>query len=174
MFIIQSDQIRPDQSLSRVWLFATPWIATRQASLSITNSRSSLRLTSIKSVMPSSHLILNYFGAPTVQIDQRKVLQNGFCVLATSCPSLFESLSSELMMYFRLILYLPWPGTGIRHFSGKPGFPSKENGARHPALHSRCAHCFWAANAVHPFRRQRYGGIYKSTHNIQTYAHIPI
>ena len=45
------------QLLSRVQLFATPWIAARQASLSITNSRS-LRLTSIKSVMPSSHLIL--------------------------------------------------------------------------------------------------------------------
>ena len=46
------------QLLSRVWLFATPWIAAHQASLSITNSRSSLTLTSIKSVMPSSHLIL--------------------------------------------------------------------------------------------------------------------
>ena len=46
------------QSLSRAWLFATPWIAARQASLSITNSRSSLRVASIKSVMPSSHLIL--------------------------------------------------------------------------------------------------------------------
>ena len=46
------------QSLSRVRLFATPWIAARQASLSITISRSSLTLTSIKSVMPSSHLIL--------------------------------------------------------------------------------------------------------------------
>ena len=46
------------QSLSRVQLFATPWIAACQASLSITNSRSSLRLTSIESVMPSSHLIL--------------------------------------------------------------------------------------------------------------------
>ena len=44
--------------LSRVWLFATPWIAARQASLSITNSWSSLRITSIESVMPSSHLIL--------------------------------------------------------------------------------------------------------------------
>ena len=53
-----SDQIRSDQSLSRVRLFATPWTAARQASLSITNSRSSLRLTSIGSVMPSSHLIL--------------------------------------------------------------------------------------------------------------------
>ena len=46
------------QSLSRVWLFATPWIAACQASLSITSSRSSLRLTSIESVMLSSHLIL--------------------------------------------------------------------------------------------------------------------
>ena len=46
------------QLLSRVWLFATPWIAARQASPSITNSWSSLRLTSIESVMPSSHLIL--------------------------------------------------------------------------------------------------------------------
>ena len=41
------------QSLSRVQLFATPWIAARQASLSITNSQSSLRLMSIESVMPS-------------------------------------------------------------------------------------------------------------------------
>ena len=46
------------QSLSRVQLFATPWIAARQACLSITKSQSSLRLTSIKSVMPSSHLIV--------------------------------------------------------------------------------------------------------------------
>ena len=46
------------QSLSHVRLAATPWITARQASLSITNSRSSLTLTSIESVMPSSHLIL--------------------------------------------------------------------------------------------------------------------
>ena len=45
------------QSFSCVWLFATPWITARQASLSITNSQSSLRLMSIESVMPSSHLI---------------------------------------------------------------------------------------------------------------------
>ena len=48
------------QSLSRIWLFVTPWTASCQASLSITNSRSSLRLMSIKSVMPSSHLILSH------------------------------------------------------------------------------------------------------------------
>ena len=47
------------QSLSRVRLFATPWITARQASLSITISWSSLTLTSIESVMPSSHLILS-------------------------------------------------------------------------------------------------------------------
>ena len=46
------------QLLSRVWLFATPWIAACQTSLSITNSQSLLKLTSIESVMPSSHLIL--------------------------------------------------------------------------------------------------------------------
>ena len=50
--------IRSDQSLSPVRLFATPRIEARQASLSIINSRSSLRLTCITSVMPSSHRIL--------------------------------------------------------------------------------------------------------------------
>ena len=46
------------QLLSRVWLFMTPWIAARQASLSIINSRSPPKPMSIVSVMPSSHLIL--------------------------------------------------------------------------------------------------------------------
>ena len=54
----ERNQIRSDQSLSRVRLFSTPWIAARQASLCITNSQSSLRLTSIELVMPSSHFIL--------------------------------------------------------------------------------------------------------------------
>ena len=47
-------------SLRGVWLFATPWTAACQASLSITNSQSLLKLMSIKQVMPSSHLILRY------------------------------------------------------------------------------------------------------------------
>ena len=46
------------QLLSCVWLFATPWIAARQVSLFITNSRSPPKLMSIESVMPSNHLIL--------------------------------------------------------------------------------------------------------------------
>ena len=55
---MKSVQFNSVQLLSRARLFATPWITARQASQSITNSRSSLRLTSIESVMPSSHLIL--------------------------------------------------------------------------------------------------------------------
>ena len=53
-----SVQFSAVQSLSRVRLFGTPWIAACQASLSITNSRSLLKLMPIESVMPSSHLIL--------------------------------------------------------------------------------------------------------------------
>ena len=52
-----SVQFSSDAQLSRVWLFATPWIIACQASLYITNYRSSLRLQSIESLMPSSHLI---------------------------------------------------------------------------------------------------------------------
>ena len=58
LLVMLLPQFSSVQSLSRVRLFAIPWIAACQASLSITNSRSSLRLTSIKSVMPSSHLFL--------------------------------------------------------------------------------------------------------------------
>ena len=56
--LLLSDQIRSDQSLSRVWLFATPWITARQASLSFIISWSLFRLTSIELVMPSNRLIL--------------------------------------------------------------------------------------------------------------------
>ena len=56
---LSSVQFSSFQLLSCVRLFAIPWIAARQASLSITSSRSSLKLMSIESVMPSSHLILH-------------------------------------------------------------------------------------------------------------------
>ena len=57
-FKVSLFQFSSVQSLSHVRLFATPWITARQASLSISNSQSFLRLMSIESVMPSSHLIL--------------------------------------------------------------------------------------------------------------------
>ena len=56
--ISRSVQFSSVQSLSRVRLFANPWIAARQASLSITIAWSSLKLSCVESVMPSSHLIL--------------------------------------------------------------------------------------------------------------------
>ena len=58
IFLTSSVQFSSVHSLIRVRLFVTPWIAARQASLSITNSQSSPKLMSIKSVMPYSHLIL--------------------------------------------------------------------------------------------------------------------
>ena len=75
-------QIRSDQSLSRVRFFATPWIAARQASLSITNSRSSLRLTSIESVMPFSHLILCH---PLLLLPPIPPSNRVFCNESTLC-----------------------------------------------------------------------------------------
>ena len=57
-YLLHSIQFSSVQSLSRVQLFTTPWIATHQASLSITNSQSPPKPMSIESVMPSNHLIL--------------------------------------------------------------------------------------------------------------------
>ena len=56
--VTHSVQFSSVQSFSHVWLFVTPWIAACQASLSITNSQSSLKLTYIESMMPYNHLIL--------------------------------------------------------------------------------------------------------------------
>ena len=58
MDLIWDTYISSVQLLSRVWLFATPWIAARQASLSITNSWSLLKLMSIELVIPFNHLLL--------------------------------------------------------------------------------------------------------------------
>ena len=89
------------QSLSRVRLFATPRIAAHQASLPLTNSQSSLRLTSIESVMPSSHLIL---GRPLL--------------LLPSIPPSIRVFSNESILHIR------WPKYWSFSFSI---IPSKEN-----------------------------------------------
>ena len=93
------------QSLSLVWLFVTPWITARQASLSITNSRSSLKLTSIESVMPSSHLIL-------------------WVVPFSSCPQSLPASGS-----FPMSQLFTWGGQSIWSFSFNIS-PSNE----HPGL----------------------------------------
>ena len=94
------------QSLSRVWLFETPWTAARQASLPITNSRSLLKLMSIESVMPSNHLIL--------------------CHPLLLLPSIFPSIR---VFFNESILHIRWPKYWIFSFSTSPsneysdGFP---------------------------------------------------
>ena len=85
------------QSLSRVQLFATPWIAAYQASMFMTNSWSLLKLMSIKSVMPSNHLI--------------------FCSPLLLPPSIFPSIrvfSSESVPHIR------WPKYWSFSFSISP------------------------------------------------------
>ena len=62
------------QLLSHAQLFATPWTPARQASLSITNSRSLLKLMSIESVMPSKHLILSSPSPPAFNLSQHQGL----------------------------------------------------------------------------------------------------
>ena len=74
------------QSLSHVQLFATPWTAARQASLSITNSQSLLKLMSIELVMPSNHLIL--------------------CRPLLLLPSIFPSIR---VFYNESDLHIKWP-----------------------------------------------------------------
>ena len=64
------------QLLSHVWLFATPWTAARQASLSITNTQNSLKLMSIELVMPSKHLILCHPLLPPSIFPSIRVFSN--------------------------------------------------------------------------------------------------
>ena len=73
------------QSLSRVRHFATPWTAAGQASLSITNSQSLLKLMSIESVMPSTHLILCCLLLPPSIFPSIRVFSSE-SVLCIRCP----------------------------------------------------------------------------------------
>ena len=78
------------QSLSQVQLFATPWTAACQASLSITNSQSLLKLMSIKSMMPSNHLIL--------------------CCSLLLLPSIFPRIRVFSSVS---VLHIRWPNIGV-------------------------------------------------------------
>ena len=115
------------QSLSRVQLFATPWIAACQASLSITNSWGSLRFTFIESVMPSSQLIL---GRPLLLLPPSppsiRVFSNE-STLRMRWPKYCSVVSNSLQTHG---LYSPWnsPGqnTGVGSLSLLRGiFPTQ-------------------------------------------------
>ena len=86
VFFTTSTTFSSVQSLSRVRLFVTPWTVARQASLSITNSQSLLKLMSIESVMPSNHLIL--------------------CRPLLLLPSIFPSIR---VFANRSVLLIKWP-----------------------------------------------------------------
>ena len=85
------------QSLSCVLLFATPWTAACQASLSITNSQSLLKLVSVESVMPSNHLIL--------------------CHPLLLLPSIFQSIR---VISNESVLHMRWPKYRSFSFSISP------------------------------------------------------
>ena len=85
------------QSLSHVWLFATPWTEARQASLSITNSWNLLTLMSIESVMPTNHLIL--------------------CCPLLLLPSIFPSMR---VFSIESVLLIRWPKYWSFSFSSSP------------------------------------------------------
>ena len=97
MYVLYATKLSLVQSLSCVQLFVTPRTAARQASLSITNSRSLLKLMSIKSVMPSNHLIL--FHPPLL------------------LPSIFPSIR---VFFNESVLHIRWPKYWSFSFSISP------------------------------------------------------
>ena len=86
LILYHSVQFSSVQSLSHVQLFATPWTAAHQVSLSITKSQSLLKVMSINSVMPSNHLIL--------------------CHPLLLLPSIFPSI---MVFSNESVLYIRWP-----------------------------------------------------------------
>ena len=89
------------KSLSHVWLFATPWTAARQASLSFTISQSLLKLTSIESVMPSNHLIFYRPLLHTCPLSQRCYPTIWSSVIPfSSCLQSFPASGSILISWF--------------------------------------------------------------------------
>ena len=130
------------QSLSRVRLFVTPWTAARQASLSITNSRSLLKLMSIESVMPSNHFIL--------------------CCPLLLPPSVFRNIrvfSSELVFRIRWPEYWSFSISPSNEYSGLFSFRMDwldllaVQGTLKSLLqhHSSKASIFWCSSSVTPF-----------------------
>ena len=109
------------QLLSCVWLFATPWTAARQASLSITDSRSLPKLMSIESVMPSNHLIL--------------------CRPLLLPPSIFPSISS--VQFSSVAQLCPTLCDPMNHST--PGLP-----VHHQLPESTQTHVHWVGDAIKP------------------------
>ena len=91
------DKVSSVQLLSSVQLFVTPWIAAHQASLSITNSQSLLKLMSIKSVMPSNHFILCCLLLLLLSILPSIRVFSNKSVLYIRCPKYWRFTSASVL-----------------------------------------------------------------------------
>ena len=107
------------QSLSRVQLFATPWTAASQTSLSITNSQNLLKLMSIESVKPSNYLILCHPLLPPSIFPSIRVFSNQ-SVLHIRWPSIGVSASASVLpvniqdwLPLRWIGWISWQSKGL-------------------------------------------------------------
>ena len=92
-------------SLSQVWLFVTPWTAACQASLSITNSQSLLKLMSIESVMPSNHLILCCPRLLLPSVFGREVMTNLESILKSRDITLSTKVHLFKAIFFPVVRY---------------------------------------------------------------------
>ena len=124
LHLILVNNLSSVQPLSCVQLFATPWIAACQASLSITISWSSLKLTSIESVMPSSHLILcrpllllppippsireGFPNESTLRIRWPKYWSFSFSISPSNEYSGQSSFRLDWLDYYFELNHLPW------------------------------------------------------------------
>ena len=120
------------QSLSRVRLFATPRIAACQASLSITISRSSLRLTSIGSVMPSSHIILCRPLLLLPPIPPKSTILQQIFFLSAAKKSYFHIRFYSQVHEVRTPTYMLWEQSSIQDKGTGVILPPK---ARFPRVH---------------------------------------
>ena len=134
------------QSLSHVWLFATPWTAARQASLSITNSQSLLILMSTESVMPSNHLILcrplllllSIF--PSIRVFYNETF---LCIRWPKHWSFSFSTSPFNEYSFRIDWFELLAAPGILKSSPAPQFKRINSLALSPSLWSNFHICTW-------------------------------
>ena len=148
-----SVQFSSVQSLSHVLLFATPWTAALQASLSITNSRSSLRLMSIESVMPSNHLILYHplLLLPSI-FPNIRVFSNE-SALPIRCQSIETSASaSALVLLMNIQDWFPLGSTDSMSLQSKE-FKILDSLLRHHSSKASVLWClaFFMVQLSHPY-----------------------
>ena len=107
------DQFSSVQSLSHVWLFATPWTTVCQASLSITNSQSLLKLMSIDLVMPSNHLILCRPFLLLSSVNPSIRVFSNESVLRIRWPKYWSFSFRKFYFTFPLNAFLIWKDFGL-------------------------------------------------------------